>query len=247
MAGPLGRTLVLAVSVTLSATVAGTGLAWLTTRTDVPLRRVWRILAPLPLVIPSFVGASALLAALAEGGLLDELVGFDQRPDLYGFRGAWLVLTLFTYPYVYLPVAARFAALPPSLEESARLLGRRGPNVFRTVVLPQAAPAIGAGALLVFLYTISDFGAVQLLRYDTLTRVIYANRLVDRTTSQVFALLLGLLAITVVVAERAATRRRARVELDPGPPAAGDPARPLALALVRGGRRRCSPPRCSCP
>ena len=226
VAGPLGRTLVLAVSVTLSATVAGTGLAWLTTRTDVPLRRVWQILAPLPLVIPSFVGASALLAALAEGGLLDLLVGFDQRPDLYGFRGAWLVLTLFTYPYVYLPVAARFAALPPSLEESARLLGRRGPNVFRTVVLPQAAPAIGAGALLVFLYTISDFGAVQLLRYDTLTRVIYANRLVDRTTSQVFALLLGLLAITVVVAERAATRRRARVELTRA-------RRPLAIQLGR--------------
>ena len=109
--------------------------------------------------------------------------------------------------------------------------------MFRTVVLPQAAPAIGAGALLVFLYTLSDFGAVQLLRYDTLTRVIYANRLVDRTTSQVFALLLGLLAVAVVVAERAATRRRARVELSPGPPAAGDPARPVALALVRRGRR----------
>jgi iron(III) transport system permease protein len=211
--GPLRRTLLLAVTVTASASVAGTGLAWLTTRTDVPLRRVWRILAPLPLVIPSFVGAAALLAALARGGLLDELLGVEQLPDLSGFRGAWLVLTLFTYPYVYLPVAARFASLPPSLEESARLLGRRGPAVFRTVVLPQAAPAIGAGALLVFLYTISDFGAVQLLRYDTLTRAIYANRLADRTASQAFALLLGLLAVAVVAGERAATRRRTRVEL----------------------------------
>ena len=80
------------------------------------------------------------------------------RPE--GFGGAWLVLTLFTYPYVLLPVAARLAALPPSLEESARLLGRRPFAVFRTVVLPQAWGAIAAGTLLVFLYTVSDFGAV---------------------------------------------------------------------------------------
>lgn len=212
---PLVRTLVLSTAVAASATVVGTGLAWCTTRTDVPLRRWWRLLAPLPLVFPSFVGASALLAAFAPGGMLDELLaplGVEQLPDVEGFGGAWLVLTLFTYPYAYLPVAARFGSLPPSLEESARLLGRRPAAVFRTVVLPQAAPAIWAGALLVFLYTVSDFGAVSLLRYDTLTRVIYANRLVPDTALAV-GLLLGLVAVAVVVTERAAARRRARIEV----------------------------------
>src|SRR3712207_8768987 len=53
----------------------------------------------------------------------------------------------------------------PSLEESARLLGRRPWAVFRSVVLPQSTGAVWAGGLLVFLYTLSDFGAVQLLRY----------------------------------------------------------------------------------
>lgn len=213
---PLRRSLWLAGTVSISAAFVGTALAWLTIRTDLPGRRVWRLLAPLPLVFPSFVGATALLAGFATGGLLEELLspfGIDSLPDVRGFRGAWLVLTLFTYPYVYLPVAARMASLPPSLEESARLLGRRPWGVFRTVVLPQAAPAIWAGGLLVFLYAVSDFGAVALLGYDTLTEQIYADRLFNQARSMGLALVLGVVALVVVGAERSLDRRRAAVEV----------------------------------
>jgi iron(III) transport system permease protein len=206
---PLRNTLGLAAATTLSTSVVGTGLAWLTTRADLPLRRLWAALSALPLVFPSFVGALALTAALSPGGLLDGPLGWfgaePTRPE--GFAGAWLVLTLFTTPYVLLPVSARLAALPPSLEESARLLGRRPAAVFRTVVLPQIRGAIGAGALLVFLYALSDFGVVVLLRYDTLTRAIYTNRVLDRDQSVALSLLLAVLAVTVVAAERAVARR----------------------------------------
>ncbi|HEX6167823.1 MAG TPA: iron ABC transporter permease [Acidimicrobiales bacterium] len=211
---PLGNTLALAVATALSTSVVGTGLAWLVTRTDVPLRRLWAALAALPLVFPSFVGALALTAALSTGGVLDDplgLVGIEPtRPE--GFWGAWFVLTLFTTPYVLLPVAARLAALPPSLEESARLLGRRPVAVFRSVVLPQIRGAIGAGAMLVFLYALSDFGVVVLLRYDTLTRAIYTNRQLDRDQSVALSLLLAVLALVVVAGERGMARRRPPVE-----------------------------------
>jgi iron(III) transport system permease protein len=210
----LGRTLLLATAVAATSSLVGTFLAWLTTRSDVPGKRVWRVVAPLPLVIPSFVGATAFLAALAPGGLLAqalEPLGVSETPRLQGFFGAWLVLSLFTYPYVYLPVAARLASLPPSLEESARLLGRRPVAVFRSVVLPQTAPAIWAGALLVFLYTVSDFGAVELMRYGTLTREIFARRL-DPSTALPLSLLLAVVALVVVIGERWLGRRRERVE-----------------------------------
>ena len=211
---PLRNTLVLATSVAVSASVLGTAIAWLTVRTDVPGRRLWAAVAPLPLVFPSFVGAFALVSSTARGGLVDELLGPAgiTPPRIEGFVGAWMVLTLFTYPYVLLPVAARLGALPRSLEESARLLGRRPVAVFRTVVLPQISGAVRAGALLVFLYTVSDFGAVQLMRYDTLTRVIYSTRVLDRTTSLALSLLLGVLAVVVVVVERALARRAPVVE-----------------------------------
>jgi len=208
---PLVRSLTLATAVTVTAAAIGTATAWIAVRTDVPLRAVWRVLLPLPLVIPSFVGAAALLAAFAPGGLVAELVeplGVDQLPRVDGFAGAFVVLSLLTYPYVFLPVAARLAQLPPSLEESARLLGSRPVAVFRTVVLPQCQGAIWAGGLLVFLYTLSDFGAVQLMRYDAITRRIYSARLADRATSLTLGLVLALLALVVVVAERAVGRRR---------------------------------------
>jgi iron(III) transport system permease protein len=207
--GPLARTLLLGVTVAAAAAVVGTTLAWLVTRTDLPGRRAARLLLPLPLVMPSFIAAFALLAAFAPGGLLAGLLeplGVERLPAFEGFWGALYVLTLFTYPYVYLPVAARLGQLPASLEESARLLGRSPAAVFRTVVAPQAASAVWAGTLLVFLYTISDFGAVQLLRYQTLTSSIYASRVFDRTGALAQSLLLGLLAVAVVAAERWVTR-----------------------------------------
>jgi iron(III) transport system permease protein len=212
---PLGRTLLLATLVSVTAAVVGTFLAWMNTRSNVPGRRLWRIVAPLPLVIPSFVGASAFLAAMAPGGLVAqalEPLGVDRTPQIRGLFGAWLVLSLLTYPYVYLPVAARLVSLPPSLEESGMLLGRRPSVVFRSIVLPQTAPAIWAGALLVFLYTVSDFGAVDLMRYGTLTREIFARRL-DPASALPLSLVLAVVALTVVIIERGLGRRRARSEL----------------------------------
>ncbi len=201
----LWKTIVLATLVAASAAVIGTALAWLVARSDVPGRRIFSVLVPLPLVFPSFVGALALRASVSPGGLLESVLGpfgVDRLPQIDGLLGSWLVLTLFTYPYVQLPVAARLRSLGPSVEESARLLGRRPLAVFFQVVLPQARTAIAAGTLLVFLYAVSDFGAVDLLGYPALTRVIYANRVLRRDLAMALGLVLALVALLVTVAER---------------------------------------------
>ena len=215
---PLWRTIQLAALVSVSTALLGTGLAWLTTRTDLPLRRLWRVVVPLPLVYPSFVGAAAFISGLTPGGVVHDLAGvfgIELAVRLHGLVGSWLVLTLFTYPYVYLPVAARLTTLSTAFEENARLLGDGPRRVFLRVVLPQVGPSIAAGSLLVFLYTLSDFGAVHLMRFETLTQTIFRTRLFDRDRSFALALLLLVLAFLVVAAERtvarSGTRRGARI------------------------------------
>ncbi len=200
---PLRNSLLIAASTAGAGAVLGTSLAWLVARTDLPGRRVWRLLLPLPLVIPSFVGATALLAAFGRGGLVPFV------PRIEGFWGAFAVLTLLTYPYVYLPVLARLSTTSPSMEDAARLLGSRARRTVLRVVLPQTRDAVAAGTMLVFLYGLSDFGAVSLMRYDTITRVIFGARLVDRATALTTGLVLALLAVVVVAIEqRFAPRRR---------------------------------------
>jgi len=195
---PLARSLLLASSCAVGCMALGTLLAVLVSRTDVLGRDALRVALAMPIVVPSFVGATALLAATGRGGL----VPFVPRPE--GFLGAFVVLTVLSYPYVYLLVLARLRHTPRSHEEAARLLGAGTWRTVTTVLLPQLRPAASAGGLLVFLYVLSDFGAVALLRYDTITRVIYSTRLLDRTTSVTLGLFLAVLAIGVVLLARSA-------------------------------------------
>ena len=207
---PLGNSLLIASTTATACAVIGTGLAWLTTRTDLPGRRLWQLMLALPLVIPSFVGATAMIAAFGPGGLVPWV------PRLSGFWGAFAVLTLLSYPYVYLPVAARLSSTSASLEEASRLLGAGSGRTFLQVIVPQARQSISAGTLLVFLYGLSDFGAVSLMRFDTITRAIYSSRLLDRATSLTLGLSVAVLVLGVVAAERALGRPPvASVEVDP--------------------------------
>ena len=245
--GPLWRTLQLATAVSITATLLGTSLAWLLQRTDLPGRRIWRIVVPLPLALPSFIGAAAFIAAVTPQGVLGGVAEAFGLGGPQGFRGlgaAWLVLSLFTYPYVYLPVAARLANLSTSVEESALLLGASEAAVIRRVVLPQISRVMAAGGLLAFLYALSDFGAVQLLGYDTLTRVIFATRLSDQAVSFTSATIVVLLAVAVAFgarrigarfgSEQRATLRAGRhVPLGPWRwPAVGVVATPVVLGLL---------------
>jgi len=212
------RSMGLAVAVSASASTLAVGLAWLTTRTDLPGRRIWAVLVALPFVIPSYIGAYLFVSALGPGGVL------IQVDWIYGFGGAWLVLTLFTYPLVMLPVRAALRRLDPSLEEAARGMGRSGLEVFRTVTLPQLAPAIGAGALLASLYTLSDFGAVSILRFDSFTRVIYQSYKAsfDRTGAAALAGLLVLIMLGLYALESRLRSSRSAARSAPGtarPPA----------------------------
>ena len=208
------RTLWLACAVTGAAAAIAVPLAWITVRTDVPLRRLWAVLAPLPLVIPSYVGAYLMVSALGPRGLLQQVLegplGIERLPPLYGFPGALVTLTLLSYPYLLLSVRAALMRMDPALEEASRSLGDSAWRTFWRITFPLLRPALGAGGLLVALYTLRDFGAVAIMRYDTFTRVIYAQyQSFDRSQAALLALIVVAVTALFLVLE-AQTQRRAR-------------------------------------
>ncbi len=211
----LGRSAMLVAAVTGATVAIAVPIAWLTVRTDMPLRRFWSVTTALPLVIPSYIGAFTLIAALGPRGMLQQLLesvfGIGSLPDIHGFWGATLALSLLSFPYVLLPVRAAIRGLDPGMEESARGLGYGPWGVFHRVTLPQLRPAIVAGALLVALYTLSDFGAVSLLRYETFTWAIYLQyeSVFDRSVSAGLSLILVALALGILLFD-AVTRGQSR-------------------------------------
>ena len=218
-----GRSLGLVAAVTATGVALAVPLAWLVARTDLPGRRLWSVVTVLPLAIPSYVGSFLYVVALGPHGLLQRLLaplGVQRLPDLHGFWGAYLVMTLFTYPYILLPVRAALARLDPSLEEASYSLGRGRWATFRAVVLPQLRPAILSGARLVALYTLAEFGAVATLRYETFTWAVYVQyqSAFDRAAAGGLALVLVAVALGILGLD-ALLRERWRYHRDtPGTP-----------------------------
>ncbi|WP_030176474.1 ABC transporter permease [Spirillospora albida] len=208
----LGRSLALAAAVVAACLVLGISLAWLTVRTALPGGRAWSVAVTLPLAVPSYVAAFAWLSAV---------------PGLSGFTGSAVALTLVSYPYVYLPVAAALRGIDPAQEEASRSLGVGPSRTFLRVVLPQLRPAAAGGALLVALYVLSDFGAVSLMRYDTFTRGIYTSYQAsfDRTPAAALSVVLVAMTVGLVALETRTRGRRGHARTGTGTARPAVPAR----------------------
>lgn len=195
----LGNTLLLTAGVLLFSTVVAFPLAWLTTRAALPGNRLVTLLGVLPLAVPGYVMAYILLATTGTQGTLARLFGLEW-PRLHGYVGALLALGLYTYPYLFLNLRTALLGLDPALEETARALGHTRPQVFFRVTLPQLRPAFYAGALLVGLHVLGDFGVVSLMRFETFSFALYSQYTAayDRVYAAWLALLLLGLTGTVL-------------------------------------------------
>ncbi|MHB9286218.1 ABC transporter permease [Halobacteriales archaeon Cl-PHB] len=191
--------------VTGGSILIGVPLAVLTVQTNLPFRRFWTVVAALPLVIPSYIGAFTFVSAFGPRGVLQGALaplGIQELPSIYGLWGAALVLTLFTYPYVYLTTRASLLSFDGTVVEAARTLNHDRLEAFRHVTLPQILPGIAAGSLLAALYTLSDFGTPQIMRYDVFTRMIYVEYTnLNRGFASLLSLLLLVLTLAILLGE----------------------------------------------
>lgn len=213
--GLLWNTLRLACGVAVLTLLWGIGLAWLTVHYDFPGRRVWSWLLAAPLGIPPYIMAYVYTELFAYWGPLQPFVqrlfGAEARlPSLYNsWPGAVVVLSLATFPYVYLLSRAAFLQANAAYEEAARLSGAGRLRCWLRVILPMQRPAIAAGLFLVCLYVLADFGAVSILRYSTFTRAVYVQMTgrYDLTGAAALSLVLVGLSLAFFLAERYCRRR----------------------------------------
>ncbi|MGQ0667319.1 MAG: ABC transporter permease [Nitrospiraceae bacterium] len=203
------NTISLAGAVAVLALVLGVSTAWMVTRFDFCGRWLWEIVLVLPLAMPTYVLAYVYNYLLGFGGPVEHLWQMVAGPQArisspQSFWGATLVMALDTFPFVYLLTRSALLSLNVSFEEVARTCGASHLQTIRRVTLPLLRPSIVAGMALVILYVVSDFGAVSLLRYQTLTYAVFQQMTgrSDNAAASILSILLVILALVFLLAER---------------------------------------------
>ncbi|MGW7196829.1 ABC transporter permease [Streptomyces chryseus] len=183
--------------------------AYVFARLDFPGKQVLRAVVTVPFVLPTVVVGTAFLALLGRGGLLDELWGVRLDTSVWAIL---LAHVFFNYAVVVRTVGGLWSQLDPRQEEAARVLGAGRLAAWRRVTLPALVPAVAAAALMVFLFTFTSFGVVQILggpAYSTLEVEIYRQtaQFLDLPTAAVLTLV-QFAAVGAILAVHAWTVRR---------------------------------------
>jgi iron(III) transport system permease protein len=205
----LTNTVRLSASVACLTLVLGVSTAWLVTRVEFPGRRLWEGALVLPLAMPTYVLAYIYSYLLGFGGPVEHVWQLVAGPQArifspHSYLGATLVMTLDTFPFVYVLSRSALLNMNVSFEEVSRASGVSRMKTLWRVTLPLMRPSIAAGLALVILYVVSDFGAVSLLRYQTLTYAVFQQMTgrSDNTAASILSLLLVGLALLFLITER---------------------------------------------
>lgn len=205
----LWNSLVFAIGSALVALVPGTALAYLTVRTNAPMKPVLFATSLVPLIIPGILYTVAWIYLLSGriGVINQALAAIELEAlqfEVFSLAGMILVEGLHMSPIVYLLMAAAFRAFDPALEESALMSGASRRNVMQLVTLPMVRPALLAGLLVMVARALEGFETPALLGLPSGTYVFTSRIFVALNSYPVRYDLagsysLGLIAITIIM------------------------------------------------
>jgi len=209
----LWNSLLLGLGTVAATSVLGFAIALLLVRYDFPGRNLFGYLTLIPIVSPPLVGVLGFTFIMGKAGtvnvLLEDWFGLANPINfVYGLHGVLLVETFHLFPMITLNVVDALGRIDPSLEEAAESVGARGWRKLSTITVPLTTPGYVAGALLVFIWTFSDFATPLVLGvHDLLASQAYLNivQFVDRRLFRmglVISALMVALAIVFLVAAR---------------------------------------------
>jgi iron(III) transport system permease protein len=204
------NSLYLSTLATAGALLVGTALAFAVARYSLPGTTFIRTAANLALLSPPFIGAYSWVVLFGRMGLVNRglsTIGWSL-PTIYGWRGILLVFVVQYFPFVFLLVSGALRSVDQSIEDAALSLGSPPRRAFRTAILPIITPSITAGALLVFMGTMADFGTPMIIGEGlrTLPTLMYGEFMNELGGNPAMASTLGSLLILVNTAALMAQR-----------------------------------------
>src|SRR5438093_2335460 len=203
----LVNSLLLGLGTVVAASVVGFAVAFLLVRFDFVGRNLFSYLTLIPIISPPLVGVLGFTFIMGRAGtvnvLLEDWLGLAKPINfVYGLHGVLLVETLHLFPMITLNVVDALAKIDPALEEAAESVGARAWTTWRTITLPLTTPGYVAGALLVFIWTFSDFATPLVLGvHDLLASQAYLNtvQFVDRRIFRMGIVISALMVVLAVV------------------------------------------------
>lgn len=247
----IANTILLTAGVVTAAVLLGVGAAWLVAMHEFPGRRLFEYALILPLAMPAYILAYAWTDLLQVTGpvqtALREATGWSIRdywfPEIRSLGGAVFVLALALSPYVYLVARAAFLGQSASALEAARTLGLGRLQAFLRIAVPMARPAIAAGATLVAMETLADFGAVKYFDLEVFTTGIYRAWFATgnpAAAAQLASLLLAFVCIAIILEQTSRGARRFAS-------ASARTLRPIARWPLRGAAAASAMAACALP
>ncbi|OKZ54444.1 MAG: iron ABC transporter permease [Clostridiales bacterium 59_14] len=192
------------IAATIASVVVGVVLGYFMSVFKVRGAKLLRMCIVMATMSAPFVGAYAWIMMLGRNGVitnfLSDLFGITM-PDIYGFNGIMLVFVTQLFPLVFLYVQGAMSKMDASLMEASENLGCTGFKRFFTVVLPLISPTVLAGALLVFVRAMSDFGTPMLIGegYRTFTVILYNEFVGEVSQNKGFASAIAIIAILITM------------------------------------------------
>ena len=187
----LWNTVKLALLSTLTATLVGLPLAYISTRYNTIGKKFTQILVNISLMSPPFIGAYAWVLLLGNNGYITNWfadMGIEIG-TIYGFKGMLLVFTLKLYPFVFLYAQGALQKIDSSLEEASESLGVHGFDRLKKITFPVIMPTILNSMLMVFMTSVADYGTPQMIgkSYKVLTVAIYEEFMSEMVGDTAFA------------------------------------------------------------
>ena len=192
------------IAATIASVVVGVVLGYFMSVFKIRGAKLLRMCIVMATMSAPFVGAYAWIMLLGRNGVitnfLSGLFGITM-PDIYGFNGIMLVFVTQLFPLVFLYVQGAMRKMDASLMEASENLGCTGFKRFFTVVLPLISPTVLAGALLVFVRAMSDFGTPMLIGegYRTFTVILYNEFVGEVSQNKGFASAIAIIAILITM------------------------------------------------